>query len=190
MLTNDELVKEIKKTGLIIKDIYDLVNSKKPYPLAIPILLRALEQGIEDKALKEGVIRALAVKEAKGKGGILLEEFKKIPKNDMILLWTIGNTIEVIISENDVDDVITIVKNKENGMSRKMFVLALGKIKLDKVERLLIDLLDDNVVSSHAIAALGKLKSQKAKSKIALMINDKNLLIRKEAQKALKKITK
>lgn len=182
------MINYINKTGFIIEEIYDLVNSKKAYPLVIPILVRALDQGIQDKALREGVVRALAVKAAIGQGKSLIKEFKRTSKDEMLLLWTIGNTLEVIISENDVDDVIAIVKNKENGMSREMFVLALGKVKSTKVETVLINLLDDNNVSSHALAALGKLKSQKAKGNIIKMINDKNPLIRKEAQKALKKI--
>ncbi|MNL32232.1 hypothetical protein D3C87_1540690 [compost metagenome] len=71
-----------------------------------------------------------------------------------------------------------------------MFVFALGKIKSAEVEDVLINLLNDDEVIAHALIALGKIKSQKAKDKIAILTDHPKPLVRKEAQKALKKIIK
>lgn len=180
---------ELLKAGIVVNDIYDLVNTKKSYESAIPILLDVLEQGIEDNTTKEGVIRALAVKAAIGIASpILIKEYNRIPKGETILRWVIGNTIFTTITEEDTEEILAIVQDATNGISRQMFVAALGKVKSEKSEKVLITLLDDNEVATHAIEALGRRKSQKAKDKILNLINHPKALLRKEAQKALKKI--
>lgn len=184
-----KIIKELKDIGIEVEDIYDLVNTKNPYPGAIPVLIRYLKKGIEDPKLKQGILRALAVPEAKGKiGSLLIEEFYKIPADNMLLRWVIGNTMEVVITNEDIDEVAKIVSDKKNGMSRQMFVLALGKITSKKSEDVLIQVLDDEEITPHALEALGKLKSRKAKGKIMELTKHPKALIRKEANKALKKI--
>ena len=185
------LIKELDKIGVKINSIWDLVNSKIKYPLAIPILLKYLPIVEHDKN-KEGIIRALTVKEAKGKANkVLLNEYFKIPKEKNNLKWVIGNAMSVVVVDTDIEDIISIVLDKENDISRQMFILALGKIKSDKskIEDVLIKLLDDEEVLPHVLSVLGKLKSQKAKEKITSLLNHSVSLVRKEAQKALKKIT-
>ena len=188
VLDTNRVREELRKVDIQIDDIFDLVNMKKPYPRAIPVLLHLLSEVSHD-GVKEGIIRALAVKEAKGVAGkALIKEYKKTSKDKSLLLWAMGNTMEVVISDDDIDDVLEIVADKENGISRQMFAAALGKVKSDRVEQALIGLLDDEEISPHVLDALGKLKSQKAKSKISELTNHQKPLIRKEAQKALKKI--
>lgn len=182
---------ELAKIGIIVDNIYDLVNTNKPYREAIPVLINLLKECKEPSSIKEGIVRALAVKEAAGKANsTLLDEYDKTPKDRASFRWAIGNTISVIITHDDVSRILPIIQNKENGISRQMFVLALGKAKEKKseFEDILIKLLDDDEVASHALDALGKIKSQKAKEKISTLINHPRSLIRKEAQKALKKI--
>lgn len=58
-----ELLYEIKKNGLDIKGIWDLVNTKNSYPEAIIPLTNHLSQPYHEKN-KEGIIRALGVKES------------------------------------------------------------------------------------------------------------------------------
>lgn len=178
----------LEKAGIRVNDVYDLVNTDKPYPEAVPVLIELLKEGIADDALKEGIIRALAVKEARGNGKTLIEEYHRLPKEKSLLRWTIGNTINTVIVNDDMEDVLAIVKDKENGMSRQMFVIALGKMRSELAEEVLIDLLHDDDVMAHAIDALGKMKSAKAKEKISRLLHHPTPLIRKEAQKALKKI--
>lgn len=191
MLVNENIIKEeLQNVGILVDNIYDLVNSSKSYSEAIPVLVKLLSQGdISDDRLKEGIIRALAVKEAKGLANeTLLKEFYKVPTNKMVLGWVIGNTMAEIMMEGDLDEVIKIIRNKENGMARQMFVIGLGRIKNEKTENVLIELLNDDEIAAQALEALGKLKSHRAKSRIELLLNHPKSLIRKEAEKALKKI--
>jgi hypothetical protein len=184
-----ELVKDLNSVGLNILSVWDLVNTKDKYPKAVPLLLAHLGKDYSDKS-KEGIIRALAVKEAIGKASlVLITEYNRMPKDKMLLRWAIGNTIYTTITENDVENILPIVQDKTNGMSRQMFVAALGKVKSEKAENVLINLLNDEEVTPQALEALGRMRSKKAKDKISMLTNHPKALIRKEALKALKKVS-
>jgi HEAT repeat protein len=189
IIDENKIIEELQQVGITISNIYDLVNTTKSYSQGLPILIELLRKGIPDDKLKEGVIRSLAVKEAKGlAGATLLEEYNRIPKDKMMLRWAIGSALEVVVTGEELEPVINIVKDRTNGMSRQMFVLALGKLPSEKTEQILIESLDDEEVVAQAIDALSKLKSKKAKTKITELLNHFNPLIRKEALKAIKKI--
>lgn len=59
----EKLLEEIKSKGLTITEIWDLVNTKKSYPEVIENLTNHLSYPYHHKN-KEGIIRALGVKEA------------------------------------------------------------------------------------------------------------------------------
>jgi HEAT repeat protein len=191
----DEFVTiELRKIGYKISSLYDLVNHKQTNFEYIPTLLKILKSDkVSDDIIKDGIVRALTVKQAKGKvEEFLLNEYQNLnDKQKASLGWTIGNLIEFLYSDKYFDQIMGIVKNKKFGMSRQMFVLALGKTKVNKSEseNTLIELTSDNEVVLHAISALGKLKSAKSKIRLTELSNDKNNVIKKEAIKALKKIT-
>ena len=107
----------------------------------------------------------------------------------MPLRWAIGNTIFITIAENDVENILPIVQDENNGESRQMFVAALGKVKSEKAEDVLINLLEDEEVTPHALEALGRMKSKKAKDRMLMLTSHPKALIRKEAQKALRKVS-
>lgn len=179
----------LSKVGIQINNIYDLVNTTQPYSNAIPVLINLLKQGLSDDRVKEGVIRALAVKEAKGKAGkVLIEEYHKTSKEKSLLRWAIGNTMEMVIDNSDIQEVVDIVKNKENGMSRQMFVIALGKVKSEQAEQALIASLYEDEIAPFALEALANMKSTKAKGIIDKLLYHSKPLIKKEAQKAKKRI--
>jgi len=183
------MIMELKDKGIVISSVWDLVNTKSSYKVAIPILVNHLSKPYHIKN-KEGIIRALAVKEAKGFAcRAILDEYIKAPKSNSNYCWTFGNTMAIIMTPEYIDDVIAIVQDKTNGISRQMFVIALGKVKSEKAENVLINLLDDEELMPQTLEALGRMRSKKAKDKISTLINHPKALIRKEALKALKKIS-
>ena len=193
MTDSEKVNNSLLEVGIEVDSVYDLVNTSMSYPEAIHPLIEHLKN-IQDVNIKEGIIRALTVKEAKGiANNPLFEEYNKT--NEIAnsgIRWVIGNAFTVIIGAEDVDRILKIVSNKDNGMSRQMFVMALSKIKSRKqdIENVLIDLLDDDLVCSHAINTLGKLKSVKAEPLLLTLTEHSRPLVRKEAVKALKKIEK
>ena len=78
-MTDSEIVnsKLLQDANIIVNNIYDLVNTKEAYPEAIHVLIGLIEE-INDFNIKQGIVRALTVKEAKGKANYtLLKEYNK-----------------------------------------------------------------------------------------------------------------
>ena len=189
-----EIRDRLLNVNIQINNISDLINTKERYPEAISVLVDLLKEDFDCIYTKEGIVRALTVKEAKGIANKpLLEEYYKVDKQEYrSFSWAIGNAFEVIIQSEDVDPILEIVKDKNNGTSRRMFVMALAKIKSRKedIENILIPLLEDDDITGHVLYTLGKLKSEKAREKIIPYLNHPKAYYRREAKGALKKIDK
>ena len=191
----DEFVTmELRKAGFKVSGLFDLVNFKQTDFGYINLLLILLDsEKVTDPIIKDGIIRAITVRKAKGIAEVKLLEYYhslKIEKEKEIIGWSIGNWFEYIYSDAYYDQIKEISKDKNNGMSRQMFVMALGKTKKYKsdAEKLLLELTFDNEVVLHAIAGLGNLKLGSSTDRLTELTNDKNKTIKKEAKKALKKI--
>lgn len=150
------LIDELAVLDIKINSIWDLVNTKSKYPKAIPVLMKYLPL-VNYVRNKEGIVRALTVPEAKGiVVPLLIREYLQLSNDQENLKWVIGNAINATITKSEVADIFPIVLNKENGLSRQMFVSALGKIKAEHVKEVLLRLVndDDKVISNEAKKAL------------------------------------
>ena len=182
-----ELNTSIKQYYPYYNDVWDLVNSKKAYPELIDILIQHIPIKYHIKN-REGIFRALLAKDAIGKAAApLIKEYNKIQKEFSNLRWVIGNTVYYTATKKELNGIIEIARDISNDWSRTMFVRALSKFKTLEVENVLIHLLSDDVVAAEAIFALGRYKSVKAKDKIIELSTHDNKIIRKEAEKFLKK---
>jgi len=132
LLKDDRSVAEaLQFAGLRVTSVYDLVNTASPYPEAIPILCRMLHE-VRHPRIKEGILRALSVKEATPLGPDLIRMFRETTANDrpsQSLKWVLGNTISVIADESMMSDVIELIENPEHGGARFMLPRALAKAK-------------------------------------------------------------
>ena len=55
----------LRFAGLRVSSVFDLVNARSKYPAAVPVLLRLLPK-LKNHIVREGAVRALTVKEARG----------------------------------------------------------------------------------------------------------------------------
>ncbi|MDX2284270.1 MAG: HEAT repeat domain-containing protein, partial [Bacteroidia bacterium] len=141
----------------------------------------------------EVVVRTLTVIEAKGLAApVLINLYHKLSIEYESLRWAVGNAMTKVMTDSDITEVLSIVKNPDNGTSRQMFVYALAKFKKWKptIEPVLIPLLEQDDVRGHTIYTLGHLQSQTARAKIETFVNHPITYIRKEARKALERIDK
>lgn len=186
---------ELEKVGIHVNSVYDLVNTRDDYPNAVPVLLRLLKQA-DTPNIKEGVIRALAVKSAKGIAEqVLIEKFLSLPDvgYSSVLKWTIGNTLyELGTIDTHFDAIAEIVMDPSHGTGRRMLVMLLGKTKKHKERsaQIAYTALGDKDIQGHAIRTLGNLRSTQATEAIEGFLSSSNSSHRKEAQGALKKIQK
>jgi hypothetical protein len=182
------LIEELSTVGININSVYDLVNTKKRYPLAIPFLVKHLLMNYHDKN-KEGIVRALCVKEAVGFATpYLIDEYHKTSNDKKNLKWVIGYAIFITATKDYIEDFYKIIDDKSNGISRQYLVMALTKFKIEKLEDYLISLFDQEELIVIVIEALGKIMSKKAISSIEYFTNNKNKNIKKIAIRTLKKL--
>lgn len=186
------VVDTLGAVGINVESVFDLVNTNAPYPEAIPALVALLEHDFEDLWIAEGVVRALGVKEARDSKTreALLKFFIKLPPGTELIGWAVGNALETIADDSILGDLIYIAKEKKYGSARKTFVSCLAKMKDPHADRVLIDLLEDEEVTAHAIEALAKRKCIRALPEIEKLLDHPHRLIKKEATKAVKKLRK
>lgn len=194
---NDEryIANLLELKGVFISSIYDLINTNEKYPEIVHILIELLEEKLlKTNVIKEGVIRALTCDEAKGKAEqTLIDFYNSLPTNHKKgnLGWTIGNALEYLYSDDYFYDILKIVRNASNKTSRQMFVLALGKTKAynDIAVKELLKLTFEEDVQLHAIDALTKLKSVKARNRMKELSKSENKTVQSKAVRYLKKYT-
>lgn len=55
------ILDELRRCGVDVASVWELVNTSKPYPSALPVLMAHLERGGYPDRVMEGLARALAV---------------------------------------------------------------------------------------------------------------------------------
>jgi hypothetical protein len=124
-----DLLKEIYEKGIIINDIWDLVHTKESYPEIIEILINHLSKKYHEKNL-EGIVRALCVKEAKGKATKPLITLFINTETDLIYLrWAIINTLRRVITTDQFELIIPLIQNNEFKVFREDLMKILKKSK-------------------------------------------------------------
>lgn len=112
-LETENLLNEIERNGLKVNKLWDLVNTNDSYPEAIDILTEHLVRPYHHRN-KEGIIRALGVKEAGLKTfRALLEQYPKAENDSMRFaiinsLYNIikGNTPKKLMTETNESDIL------------------------------------------------------------------------------------
>ena len=188
------IVDALRARGLTVSSVYDLVNSKESYSRAVPVLVMHLPE-VKDLSVKEGIVRALTVKEARGVAGpALVREFKSLPYEGatldqvQMLKWAVGNALSVAATESDFQDIVELLRETRHGKAREMLAVALGRTQDPRAPNVLQEMLKDEGVAGHAIIALGRLGASQARDQIERFLVDERTWVRKEAKKALERI--
>ena len=156
-----QLLSELKNLGISISSVWDLVNSKENYSVAIPILVCHLSFPYS-ASVKEGIVRALTVDYA-GSEALrqLVQEFRK--QNDdseTSMKWVLGNAIATAARSSDADTLISLATDPSQGKARDMIISALPNVVKDKVrlDVILHRLMSDEEVKEFAHRARLDLK--------------------------------
>jgi hypothetical protein len=105
LLRQDEasLVTDLAAVGWPVESVWDLVNTSKSYPEAIPVLLQHLPRPYH-KRTREGIVRALAVLEAEGLAGpAILRELQR--ETDENLRWVLANTLCIVATPEEAQGI-------------------------------------------------------------------------------------
>jgi HEAT repeat protein len=187
----EPIVSDLVTVGFIYSSIDDLRRSGVRYEKAVPVLVKWLAL-VTNQALKESIVRALSVPWARPVAALpLIAEFKATKGlNSDSLKWAIGNALSIVADDSVFPEIAELVADKRHGKAREMLAVALGNMKNPQATDLAIQLLNDETVVGHALTALAKLKSERARPYIEAMADHPKPWVRKEAKKALVKFEK
>jgi len=195
MTTPEAFVRDMATAGTTVEGPWDLVNTRQEYGQAIPVLLAWLERAETDvpaserQRFREGVVRSLAVTEARGRAGpALLAEFRR-PGATFDYRWAVANTLEVVADQAICPELLELATERSFGPDRQMIVLALGRMKDPRVVPALCGLLDDDDVVGHALIALRRLRAREAVPAIEGCLRHPQAWVRAEAKKSLATLT-
>jgi HEAT repeat protein len=185
--TNRHASKHKKLVSLSeLNDLNHLRHLKSTHKVLVPLLLKYLHE-FKTINFKNLIVSALKVKGFYDATETLINEFNTTSLNDSYK-WSIGDAFSIILDGRYEDEYIEIIKNNQNGTSRQMVTIALGKLKSDKAIPVLISLLDDEQVNGHVVIALGYYKKPEFRKYIEPFLTHKKAWIRAQAKNAIKKI--
>lgn len=110
--------------------MWDLVNAKRSYPTAIPVLSAYLQR-VHHPLLREGIARALTVPEARGIAGrVVLSELQRPPdQSPHSVRWVLANALTVVADETMADEIERLIANNDYGDVRERLTTALRKLR-------------------------------------------------------------
>ena len=180
-----DVVQAVRSAGVRIESVYDLLKIDE-YKAALPVLVNFLNE-VSDPRTKEGIVRALTTKGARGIAGkALVREFKR--ETDPLLKWTIANALSEVIEDGIFDDVVALARDERHGKAREMLASALGNSKRREAVPVLAELLKDEVTVGHAVKALGKLRAKECRSNLEALTRHDKAWVRNAAKSALSKL--
>lgn len=164
-LAERAIVLDLKKAGVKVSSVWDLVNMAKPYPAAIQVLITHLQRQYPDRVL-EGVARALAVKEARPFWPILERTYRKW--NDPTGFGAkagLACALAVTAHDDVADQLLRLLRDPRQGDSRGLLLSGLGKLRAVSVEEVLTELEKDPVLSREVQAMLRRRRSRRVQQR-------------------------
>jgi|HubBroStandDraft_5_1064220.scaffolds.fasta_scaffold109496_3 hypothetical protein len=140
------LVADLAATGLAVGSVWDLVNTAKPYPEAIPVLLKHLPRPYPDR-IREGIARALAVSDARHAWPTLADAFRVEPRSGT--KDGLACALAAIAGDDVLDELIGLLRDSSQGESRVLLVRALRRSKEPRAQRALMELGADPVLAKE-----------------------------------------
>lgn len=150
------LVADLVAAGFEVSSVWDLVNAASPYPQAIPVLLSHLDHDYPVR-IREGIARALAVREAHSGWNRLLRAYSEAPHPEgpvSGIRYAFSLTLAAAADESNVDDLVRLAGDEANDTDRHNFVRALGRLRSPAAIAALQHFSEDPAVAKEAIAAL------------------------------------
>lgn len=129
-LTAEEapILADLANAGYSVNSVWDFVNTKLSYPTAIPVLCKHLKLPYHPK-IREGIARALTVKEARGIAGYeVLDELKRrANESPDEARWMLANALTVIADASMIDDIKRLLEDSRYTPERGVLRRALKK---------------------------------------------------------------
>lgn len=157
------ITKELRRVGVDVASVSDLVNTAEPYLEALPILVKHLKRAYPSDT-RESIARALAVPEAVFAWSTLRRLFEG--ETDENVKDGLAVALSAICDEEHLDELIPLATNRKYGSSRLLLLGALEKSKNPKARRTLMALGTDpdlKLEVQHILKKWAKREQRKTK---------------------------
>jgi len=156
------LIEELSQVGVNVRTISDLVNTSASYPAAVPVLLKHLEIP-HQKEIRECIVRALAVKEARGIATEpLLKLFSRLDDSESDTKWVVALAIGVTATTDHLAQVITLCENRRHGYARGPLLHALKNLDKSTACAILQKFAEDTEVQADYAEVVAAISGRKA----------------------------
>jgi hypothetical protein len=129
------ITKELRRVGVEVESVSDLVNTAEPYPEALPILVRHLTRAYP-RDTRESIARALAVPGAVFAWNTVCRLFGT--ETDEAVKDGLAVALSGMCDEEHLDELIELAANRKYGPSRILLLGALERSRDPKVKRALM----------------------------------------------------
>lgn len=196
------VLEDLSRVGVKVETVWDLVNSRTPYPQAVPVLAKHLAYPYPIKN-REALVRSLIVKESKGVADealvamlTSLEPAQTYEENQ--LFWLIGNALAFAASPRSLPKIAALAKDDRYASTREGLCKALGgwrsPVAVEALRSLLDDafasptLLRDQSARPFALKAVGRLRPTSVLPKVLEIVSTSSGKDRELAEKVAQKI--
>lgn len=192
---SQRLVRALRDVGLDVGSVYDLVNTRDPYPEAMPVLLDHLPR-VRHPRMTEGIARALGVREAGPPAAETLlrtfEGYQTPTKGEEHAKWAIANALSTVADDSVFAQVAVVLQEPAHGGARSGMVAALANMRRHREEavELLLRLVHDEALATQAMITLGEMREPRARGVIEPFLDHDDPWVRGQAKRALAKIDK
>ena len=121
-----ELSADLARVGIYAESAWDLVNSLEPYTPAVPVLAEHLQRPYSP-GTKEGIARALAVREAKSEWDLLTRLYRQ--EQNSRVKRGLAVAIAAAADREVIEDVIALARDRRYGPTRVLLLDALERSK-------------------------------------------------------------
>jgi hypothetical protein len=124
--------------GYSLKTAWDLVQTDKPYPELIPILVKHLREENHSAKFREGIARALASPESSKYFAEIFSLFVAAKEQPPTVRWAIACALSVAAQDQqDLDTLEGLLLDKKIGQDRNALLQAVKRMPKEQRERVL-----------------------------------------------------
>lgn len=145
------VVADLRAAGVAVNSVWDLGNSRKPRPKAVPILFEHFTRDYPPE-LREMIARALADRETRLRWNDLITLYRA--ETESRVKDGLAATIMSIVTPHLLDDVIALASDPTNGESRIFLVHGISRLRDPRAQEALTAFGSDPVLGPEARARL------------------------------------
>lgn len=129
------ILAELANAGVRVDSVWELVNANSSYTAVIPVLTKHLRLPYHPK-VREGIARALTVREAQGVAGrVMLDELKRGNESSREVRWALANALTQAADVSMAEEIKVLAADAHYEDVREILTLVLRNLVTSRSQR-------------------------------------------------------